>query len=87
MTTNATITEDDEMNVNPAERQLFNLIQQINEQEPPHILQGRLKPNGDAQELLEELGKAQAEVTDASRRLIQIKVAIDVALASKRSAI
>ena len=83
MTTNITITEDDVKNVPPAERQLFNLIQQINNEEPPHLLQGRFEVNGDLQELLAELRKAKTQVGDAARRLIEINAAIKAVLASK----
>ena len=62
---------------------MLNLIRQINEQEPPHLLQGRFKLNGDVEELLAELSKAEAEVGDAARRLIHIKSAIRTVLTSK----
>ncbi len=52
MSISVTITPEDAKNVHPAERQLFNIIRQINEQEPPHILHGRFNVSGDLGELL-----------------------------------
>ncbi len=76
MSISVTITEDDVKNVHPAERLLFNMIRQINEQEPPHFLQGRFNTSGDFSELLAEMHKAEAEVGAALRLLVDMKSAI-----------
>ena len=59
-----------------AEQLLITAIREINEQDPPHILQGRFKTNGDLGELWAELHKAESEIGEAARQLIRMKSAV-----------
>ena len=76
VSTRVTIAPEDVKNIHVAERLLSNMLRQINDQSPPHLLQGRFNTNGDVRELKAELHNAEAEVGAALRLLVQMKSAI-----------